>query len=65
MELNITNELSLIITLATFAVVVIAGLWAIARVQKKNETLTFVLMILVLLAVSMLTGQILLLLLWR
>lgn len=65
MALNITNELSLIITLATFAVVVIAGLWAIARVQKKNETLTFVLMILVLLAASFLTGQILVLLLWR
>ncbi|MBU1158609.1 MAG: hypothetical protein KKE24_04645 [Candidatus Thermoplasmatota archaeon] len=61
MALTITNELLLVIILVIIAVVMITGLRTIAIVQKKNENLTFVLMILVVLAVGFLTGQILLL----
>ena len=56
MALTGSDGLLLVIILVTIAVVVIAGLWAIARIQKKKkyDTLTAVLMILVIFAVGFL-----------
>jgi hypothetical protein len=56
-----TDGLLLVIILVAIAVVVIAGLWAIARIQKKSENLANILMILTVIAVGMLSSYLIML----